>query len=67
MKRTLKTVPQFADGGPFTEGQLRFWIFEAERNGLAACGGVVRVGRRVYVDVDGFERWIAAQNERSAA
>lgn len=67
MKRNLKTVSKFTEGTPFTEGQIRFWIFEAERNGLAECGGVVRVGRRVYVDVDGFERWIDSQQPQGVA
>jgi hypothetical protein len=58
----LKTVAEFAKTSPFTAGQLRFWIFNAENNGMAKAGAVVRVGRRVYLDVDGVERWIAAQN-----
>jgi hypothetical protein len=29
---------------------------------MAAAGAVVRVGRRVYLDTDGFERWLVAQN-----
>ena len=67
MRRNLKTVPQFVAGTPFTEGQVRFWIFDAARNGLADCEGVVRVGRRVYVDVAGFERWIDSQQQREVA
>lgn len=66
MKRNLKTVPQFADETPFTEGQLRWWIFNESNNGLAAAGGVVRIGRRVYIDVDGFESWVSAQNAEAA-
>ena len=67
MKRNLKTVAQFADGTAFTEGQLRWWIFNADSNGMDAESVVVRIGRRVYLDVDGFERWIAAQNQRATA
>jgi hypothetical protein len=29
---------------------------------MAEAGAVVRVGRRVFLDVDGFDRWITAQN-----
>jgi hypothetical protein len=65
--RNLITVRQLVERSPFTEGQLRFWIFEAPRNGLAEVGAVVRVGRRVYVDIDAFDRWIDRQNPRSEA
>lgn len=63
MARNLKTVSQFAAESAFTEPQLRWWIFHADTNGLAAAGAVVRVGgRRVYLDVDGFDAWLKAQN-----
>ena len=63
MARNLKTVSQFAAESAFTEPQLRWWIFHAENNGLAAAGAVVRVGgRRVYIDTDGFDAWLRAQN-----
>lgn len=29
---------------------------------MEKAGAVVRIGRRVYLDEDGFERWIASQN-----
>jgi len=67
MKRNLKTVAQFAAIGPFTENQLRWWIFNGASNGLNEAGGFVHIGRRVYIDVDGFERWIAAQNTSQPA
>lgn len=66
MTRELKTVRDFAANSPFSESQLRWWIFEAERNGLARCGGVVRIGRRVYLDANGFERWIESQQKVAA-
>ena len=62
MSRDLKTVSQFAAATAFTEPQLRWWIFQAESNGMASAGAIVRLGRRVYIDADGFDRWIAAQN-----
>ncbi|BCT93523.1 hypothetical protein LYSHEL_25470 [Lysobacter helvus] len=61
--RNLRSVKDFAANGPFSESQLRWFIFRANDNGLAASGALVRVGgRRVYIDADGFDRWIAAQN-----
>ena len=67
MRRNLKTVPEFAAGGPFSEGQIRWFIFNAPSNGLSAADAVVRVGRRVYVDTDKFDGWIDSQNRSAAA
>lgn len=64
MQRNLKTIPGYTAGSPFTEGQLRWYIFNEESNGLAAADAVVRVGGRVYIDVDRFEDWINAQNRQ---
>ena len=62
MARNLKSVSQFAASSAFTEPQIRWWLHMAEHNGMKAAGAVVRVGRRVYLDEDGFDRWIADQN-----
>ena len=67
MHRNLQTVPNFAAGGPFTEGQVRWYVFQSESNGLAAAGAIVRVGRRVYIDVDKCEAWIDRQNQPAQA
>ena len=67
MQRNLRTVPSFAAESPFTEGQIRWFIFNAQSNGLAAEAAVVRVGRRVYVDVGRFERWFDRQNQPAQA
>lgn len=63
MKRNLRTVPRFVEesNGVFSEGQLRWWIFNADKNGMADDGVVVRLGRRVYIDVDRFDEWVDAQ------
>jgi hypothetical protein len=63
MKRNLQSVASLTVKGPFTEGQLRWWIFGAPTNGLEAAKAVVRVGRRVYLDVDRFEEWIERRND----
>ncbi len=59
MKRNLKSVAQFAAESPFTEAQVRWWIFNAQANGLHIA--IIRIGRRVYIDVDAFARWIDQQ------
>lgn len=65
MTRNLKSVRQFAETTPFSESQTRWWLFQAEQNGLAKVGAVVRIGRRVYIDVDRFDDWLTAQNPPS--
>jgi hypothetical protein len=59
MSRKLKSVAQFAADSPFTEAQVRWWIFNAATNGLQPA--LIRIGRRVYIDVDAFASWIDAQ------
>lgn len=61
MKRPLKTVTAFAEQGPFTEAQIRWWIFNEATNGLRSHGAVLRIGRRVYIDTDAFDSWIESQ------
>jgi len=67
MSRNLQSVAQFAARGPFTQNQLRWWIFQSATNGLDAAGAIVRVQRRVYIDVDRFDDWIDKQNARATA
>ena len=61
----LRTVRQIveasreASGGQqpaITEGGLRWLIFRADQNGLDEA--IVRVGRRVLIDVEAFNRWL---------
>lgn len=62
IKRNLQSVAGLAADGPFSEGQLRWWIFTSASNGLDVANAVVRVGRRVYIDLDRFNDWIEQQN-----
>jgi hypothetical protein len=63
----VQTVAAFAAAGPFTQNQLRWWIFNAATNGLADAGAIVRVQRRIYIDVDRFGDWIESQNQHAPA
>jgi len=65
--RHLKTVAGFVSGSPFTEPQVRWWIFNSGTNGLADAGAIVRIGRRIYIDEDGFNRWLDEQNNQTRA
>lgn len=59
----LQTVARFVGDSPFSEAQVRWWIFNERHNGLASHDAIVRIGRRVYVNPEGFDRWIASQQE----
>lgn len=60
MRRTLKTVMQLAAEGPFSSDQIRWYVFHSKDNGLESS--IVRVGRRVYIDTDGFDMWLQSKN-----
>jgi hypothetical protein len=56
----LRTIAQIGEGNPaLSENTVRWWIFNAQSNGLDAA--LVRLGRRVYIDVERFNAWIEAQ------
>lgn len=61
MKRNLTTVRQFVTAHPaFTEQSIRWHIFNAGTNGLAESRAIIRLGRRVLIDVDRFNAWLDA-------
>lgn len=60
MKRNLKSPSQLAAEGPLTIDQLRWLIYNAASNGLQSA--ICRIGRRVYIDVDGFDAWLRTKN-----
>lgn len=58
----LLTVRQLAKSSPaFTEASLRWLIFNAKSNGLNRA--LVKVGRRVLIDVPEFEMWLEGQRQ----
>ena len=58
--RRLRTVQQFCAEHPaFTPGGMRWLLFHRHTNGLDCA--VVRVGRRVLLDVDSFFSWVDTQ------
>jgi len=53
----LRTLRQLAERNPaFTEGALRWHVFNSKSNGLDKA--IVRVGRRVLIDEAEFSRWL---------
>lgn len=60
--RKLRRIKQFCgEHDEFTEGGIRWQIFNEKENGLAESGAIVRIGRNVYIDVDRYFSWIDAQ------
>jgi|GEM_PF-630838 len=69
-RRRVATVAQTAATYPvFTQAALRDLIFKAADrfnskgdhipgNGLAEAGAILRVGRKVLIDLDAFESWL---------
>ena len=56
---TAKKYPAFSEGG------LRWLLFNREQNGFNRC--VVRIGRRVLIDEAELVAWLRDQREASAA
>ena len=65
--RKVSTVKQFCVRNPaFTEGGVRWQIFNEANNGLAKSGAIIRMGRRVLIDEDRFFDWLDKQNTKVA-
>lgn len=64
--QNLRTIRQLAERNPaFTEGALRWHVFQAKQNGLDRA--IVRVGRKVLIDEVEFSRWLDQHRVRAAA
>ncbi len=58
------TVKQFCERHPaFTEGGLRFQIFNEKTNGLKESGAIVRMGRKVLINEEKYFQWLESQQE----
>ncbi|MBL4707289.1 MAG: hypothetical protein JKY48_02460 [Flavobacteriales bacterium] len=58
--KRFATVLQAANLYPaFTASSFRWLIFNENKNGFSSC--VKRVGKKVVIDLDAFERWVDAQ------
>lgn len=55
----LKTVTQIITDTPgLTHGGVRWDLFNADKNGLADTGAIIRRGRRILIDEDLYLRWM---------
>ena len=58
---TVKQTAKLFDG-IFSESSLRWLLFNADSNGFSAC--ILRVGRKVLIDLNKFEFWIENQQNQ---
>ena len=54
-------VKQITEKYPFTHGQIRMFLVNRATNGFSKC--VRKIGKRIYIRVDLFEKWIESQIE----
>lgn len=72
-RRRVATVAQAAAAYPaFSQAALRDLIFKADDrfnsrgdrikgNGLADAGAIIRIGRKVLLDLDAFDAWLGSR------
>jgi len=61
--RTFDTVSQLAKSEPaFSNGGIRWLIFNENTNGLKESGAIIRLGGKVVIHRTRFFRWLDAQN-----
>jgi hypothetical protein len=64
--QNLRTVKQIAEASPaFSEASLRWLIFNADSNGFSEV--LVKVGRRVLIDVRRLDEWLEKNRLRPAS
>jgi hypothetical protein len=69
-QRNLTPLPvkKFVERNPgFTEGGVRWDIFNSAKNGLDAAGAIRRKGTRVYVIEERYIAWIDSNPSTNAA
>lgn len=62
---SVKNLPLKYPDANFTESSIRWLIFNSQENGFSAC--IVRMGRKVLIDVDAFELWLDEQAVKGGA
>ncbi len=59
---TILTVKQAAKQIPaLTENAIRWHLFQKKLNGLSDSGAIIKNGRRVYIDLPLYIKWLKSQ------
>ena len=53
---SVKNFPAVYPDANFTEASVRWLIFNKDKNGFHNC--VIKVGRKILIDIDRFEKWL---------
>ena len=53
---SVKNLPNLYPDADFTNGGIRWWIFNGKENGLNSC--IIRIGNKILIDLDKFEQWL---------
>ena len=62
MQTQILTVSQLAQAIPaLSEQSIRWQLFNREKNGLAESGAILKVGRRVLIDLPIYLAWMREQ------
>ena len=61
---TVRNLPALYPDAGFTQNSIRWLIFNADENGFSHC--VVRLGRKVLIDLARFEEWLDNQAAEGA-
>ena len=69
--KNMAKMPEYKEA--FTEASLRAIVFnaasrkgskgEVPSNGLQKAGGILRVGRKVLINLDAFDAWLESQKK----
>lgn len=62
---TVKNLPSKYPDANFTPATIRWLIYNAKDNGFDAC--IVRMGRKVLIDLARFEAWLDEQAMKGGA
>lgn len=56
---TVRNLPAKYPDANVTQSSIRWLLFNAKENGFSSC--VVRIGRKVLIDLDKFESYLDEQ------
>jgi hypothetical protein len=60
------SIDQFCRRNPaFTEAQIRWQLFNGDKNGLNSSGAILRVDKRLYIDEPKYFDWFRARGSRA--
>lgn len=58
---TPSTLPAHYPHSQIKESTVRYWLANAESNGFDTC--VIRMGRRILIDLKKFEAWLVGNQQ----